>query len=124
MSVQIQSHPTAFPASTPVDGSVTLSVDVLVSDDLEHLDLDYIITDQKSAVYFGNGRKEERRRKRVTGTQMRLAEQLDLKCGDKHHQAVGAEILLSISSKGVPQVPPVPYSIGITRFTCGQGGGQ
>jgi hypothetical protein len=104
-----------------VDGPVTLSVNILVlSGDLQQLDVDYIIVDSTSAVFFQNGAKVERRQVPVIDSQMTLVNSTQLKCGPGVHDLAGAQILMSVSSNGVLQAPPIGCGVGISAYTCPQ----
>ena len=120
MPIQYQTPLTPSPAVTTVDGPVTFSVDILVtSGDVQLLDVDYIITDPASAVFFASGGKIERRQEPVSATgQMTLVNSTQLRCGPGVQDSLGAQIVLSISSNGVLQAPPIGCGVGISSYTC------
>lgn len=119
MPIQYMTPLTPTPAVTTVDGPVTLSVDIMVtSGDVQQLDLDYIIMDPASAVFFQSGGKIERRQVPVTTAQMSLVNSTRLQCGPGVQDLLGAQIVLSISSNGVLQAPPIGCGVGISSYSC------
>ena len=118
MSVRYESALTGSPPTTTVDGPVTLSVDLFVSDDVRQLDIDFTVTDPSSAVQFQNGGKLEQLRVPVTHAETRIVHGTRLRCGSGQQVNKTAQIMMTISSNGVLQAPPISCIVGIASFTC------